>query len=91
MCGASSGAAAVATTDLGHRHGHQLAHRLATGLAQWAQADHQLAELTARDLKRHVSYGTEHLRYYLQTHPEKRSEVETWLLRGEVMAAASEE
>jgi hypothetical protein len=53
-----------------------------------AQADRQLAELTARDLKRHVSYGAEHLKYYLQSQPQKRSEVETWLLRGEVMAAA---
>lgn len=53
-----------------------------------AQADHQLAELAARDLKRHISYGTEHLKYYLQSQPQRRNEVESWLLRGEVMAAA---
>ncbi|MEX2238807.1 MAG: hypothetical protein WEB00_14885 [Dehalococcoidia bacterium] len=53
-----------------------------------AQADRQIAELTARDLRRHISYGSEHLRYFLQMHPEKRSEVENWLLRGEVMVAA---
>ena len=38
MCGTGSRAVTVATTELGHRHGHQLAHRLATGLAQRAQA-----------------------------------------------------
>ncbi|MDT4867555.1 hypothetical protein FQZ97_1024740 [compost metagenome] len=33
----------IAPADLRHRHGHQLAHRLAPGLTQRAQADHQLA------------------------------------------------
>jgi hypothetical protein len=53
-----------------------------------AQADRQLCENAARDLQRHIDYGTEHLRYFLQTHPEKRVEVDHWLLRGETMLAA---
>jgi hypothetical protein len=54
-----------------------------------SQADRQLFELTATDLRRHLAYGVEHLRYYLlQGGDMKRRNVRTWLDRGEVMMAA---
>lgn len=54
-----------------------------------SQADRQLFELTANDLRRHLAYGIEHLRYYLQMGEEqKRRNVRIWLERGEVMMAA---
>jgi len=53
-----------------------------------SQADRQLFELTANDLKRHLLFGTEHLRHYgLQGGEQKRRNVQTWLDRGEVMMA----
>jgi hypothetical protein len=54
-----------------------------------SQADRQLFELTANDLKRHLTYGVEHLRHYvLQGGEQKRRQVRTWLDRGEIMMAA---
>jgi hypothetical protein len=64
------------------------------GLCEWgdklgrSQADRQLFELMASDLKRHVAYGVEHLKYYLLHSPQHRSHVKNWLDRGEVMMAA---
>lgn len=52
-----------------------------------SQADRQLFELTASDLRRHLSYGIEHFKYYLQTGPERRRHVGAWMERGEVMLA----
>jgi hypothetical protein len=54
-----------------------------------SQADRQLFELTANDLRRHLAFGIEHLRYYLLVGNEaKRRNVRTWLERGEIMMAA---
>jgi hypothetical protein len=54
-----------------------------------SQADRQLFELTANDLRRHLAYGVEHLRHYvLQGGENKRKNVRVWLDRGEVMMAA---
>ncbi len=54
-----------------------------------SQADRQLFELTANDLRRHLAFGIEHLRYYLLVGDEqKRRNVRTWLERGEIMMAA---
>jgi len=53
-----------------------------------SQVDRQLFELTAKDLRRHLAYGVEHLRHYvLQGGEQKRRNVRTWLDRGEVMMA----
>jgi hypothetical protein len=54
-----------------------------------SQADRQLFDLTAKDLRRHLAYGVEHLRYYLLSGDEqRRRNVRTWLERGEIMMAA---
>ncbi|MBI2724455.1 MAG: hypothetical protein HYX50_05270 [Chloroflexi bacterium] len=54
-----------------------------------SQADRQLFEHTANDLRRHMAYGVEHLRYYLLNGDERtRRNVRTWLERGEIMMAA---
>ena len=53
-----------------------------------SQADRQLFEYTARDLRRHLAYGIEHVKYYLHTHDESRSHIHIWLNRAEVMLAA---
>ncbi|MDE3095169.1 MAG: hypothetical protein KGK07_04105 [Chloroflexota bacterium] len=54
-----------------------------------SQADRQLFELTANDLRRHLAYGVEHLRHYLlQGDDAKRRNVRAWLERGEIMLAA---
>jgi len=64
------------------------------GLCEWgdklgrSQADRQLFENLAHDLARHIAYGIEHLKYYLNANPQHRSHVKTWLDRGEVMYAA---
>lgn len=63
-------------------------------LCEWSdrlgrsQADRQLFENMAHDLRRHLAYGVEHLKYYLNANPQHRSHVKTWLDRGEVMLAA---
>jgi hypothetical protein len=54
-----------------------------------SQADRQLFEFTANDLRRHLAYGTEHLRHYLlMGNDAKRRNVRSWLERGEIMMAA---
>ncbi len=54
-----------------------------------SQADRQLFEFTANDLRRHLSYGVEHLRHYLVIGGDaKRRNVRAWLERGEIMMAA---
>jgi hypothetical protein len=54
-----------------------------------SQADRQLFENTANDLRRHLSYGIEHVKHYLLTGDEqKRRNVRAWLDRGEIMLAA---
>lgn len=63
-------------------------------LAEWgdrigrSQADQQLFQNTARDLRRHLSYGAEHLKYYLRSDTDHVSLVHAWLNRGEIMLAA---
>lgn len=54
-----------------------------------SQADRQLFELTANDLRRHLAYGIEHLKHYLLLGDQrKRRNVRVWLERGELMMAA---
>jgi len=54
-----------------------------------SKADRQLFDLMANDLRRHMAYGVEHLRYYLLTGgEEKRRYVLPWIERGEIMMAA---
>jgi hypothetical protein len=54
-----------------------------------SQADRQLFEHTANDLRRHLAYGIEHLKFYLlHGDQQKRRNVRVWLERGEIMMAA---
>ena len=53
-----------------------------------SQADRQLYENTANDLRRHLAYGIQHIKHYVQTKPDRRKYVNTWLDRGEVMYGA---
>jgi hypothetical protein len=54
-----------------------------------SQADRQLFEHTANDLRRHLAYGIEHLKHYLLNgDQQKRRNVRVWLERGEIMMAA---
>lgn len=53
-----------------------------------SQADRQLFEKTANDLRRHLVYGAEHLKYYLRKDTLHMGRVNTWLQRGEAMMAA---
>jgi hypothetical protein len=54
-----------------------------------SQADRQLFELTANDLRRHTAFAIEHLRHYLLMGDErKRRNIRVWLERGEIMMAA---
>ena len=54
-----------------------------------SQADRQLFELTANDLRRHLAFAIEHLRHYLLMGDDrKRRNIRVWLERGEIMMAA---
>ncbi|OGO50664.1 MAG: hypothetical protein A2148_03290 [Chloroflexi bacterium RBG_16_68_14] len=53
-----------------------------------SQADRQLFENAAKDLRRHLAYGVEHLKYNLRTDPDRLPAVHGWLNRGEAMLAA---
>jgi hypothetical protein len=53
-----------------------------------SQADKQLFENTAHDLRRHMAYGVDHLRHYLRHDPVNREHVTVWLNRGEAMLTA---
>lgn len=54
-----------------------------------SQADRQLFDLTANDLRRHLAYGIEHLRHYLLNGGDRNHRnVRMWVERGEIMMAA---
>jgi hypothetical protein len=53
-----------------------------------SQADRQLFEGMANDLRRHMAYGAEHLKYYIRADTEHYDRVQIWLNRGEAMFAA---
>lgn len=53
-----------------------------------SQADRQIFELTANDLRRHLAFGIEHIKHYVQQSPQHRQHVNGWLDRGEIMFAA---
>ncbi len=54
-----------------------------------SQADRQLFDFAANDLRRHLAYGIEHLRHYLLNGGDKNHRnVRTWVERGEIMMAA---
>ncbi len=53
-----------------------------------SEADKKLLEFASRDLKRHLSYGLEHLKYFLQTEPQKRGQLAAWFARAEGATAA---
>jgi hypothetical protein len=67
---------------------------LLLGLAEWgdrigrSQADRQLFEYTANDLRRHLTYGVDHLKFYIRHDEANLDRVHTWLSRGEAMLAA---
>jgi hypothetical protein len=52
------------------------------------EAERKMYAFVAQDLKRHLRYGLDHLKWYLQTQPQKRSTVMTWLARGEITMAS---
>lgn len=52
------------------------------------EAERKLYAYVVQDLKRHLRYGLDHLKWYVQTQPQKRSTVTTWLARGEITLAA---
>ncbi len=58
------------------------------GLIARSEADRKLLEYATRDLKRHIEYGLEHLKYFLAAAPAKRSNIHAWLNRGEAAMAA---
>ncbi len=64
------------------------------GLAEWgdrigrSQADRQLFENMANDLKRHLAFGADHLKYYVRRDEVHFDRVHVWLSRGEAMFAA---
>jgi hypothetical protein len=64
------------------------------GLCDWgdrigrSQADRQLFEYTANDLRRHLVYGSELLKNYVRHSTENLARVHTWLDRGEAMFSA---
>ncbi len=51
-------------------------------------ADRTLYRLVGKDLKRHLAYGLEHLRYFLARAPQKRPQVNVWLGRAEALLGA---
>jgi len=53
-----------------------------------SQADRQLFEYTANDLRRHLAFGVEHLKYHVRHSAANLARVHTWLSRGEAMLAA---
>jgi hypothetical protein len=53
-----------------------------------SQADRQLFEGMGNDLRRHLVYGTEHLKYYIRHDDANLPRVRGWLARGEAMLAA---
>ena len=53
-----------------------------------SQADRQLFDNMANDLRRHLAFGIEHLKNYAQQQPFKRRNIHAWLDRGEMMLAA---
>jgi hypothetical protein len=53
-----------------------------------SQADKQLFENTANDLRRHMAYGVDHLQHYLRHDPANHEHVTVWLNRGEAMLTA---
>ncbi|MCH8849927.1 MAG: hypothetical protein IIC89_03775 [Chloroflexi bacterium] len=53
-----------------------------------SQADRQLFDNTANDLKRHLTYGADHLKHYLRKDDINRGRVAVWLGRAEAMMAA---
>lgn len=61
------------------------------GLCEWgdrigrSQADRQLFEHTASDLRRHLQYGVEHVKQYALSSQMHRGHIMTWLDRGEIM------
>ncbi len=64
-----------------------LLERYGSALAR-SDTDRELYRLVARDLRRHLSYGLEHLRYFLASQPQKRPHVNAWLSRAEGMHGA---
>ena len=53
-----------------------------------SQADRQLFDGMASDLRRHLAYGMEHVKYYIRHDEANYDRVQIWLSRGEAMFAA---
>jgi hypothetical protein len=52
------------------------------------EAERKMYAYVVQDLHRHLRYELDHLKWYLQVQPRKRSTVMTWLARGEITMAA---
>ncbi len=52
------------------------------------EAERKMYAYVSQDLKRHLRYLLDHLKWYLQTQPKRRSTITTWLARGEITMAA---
>jgi hypothetical protein len=52
------------------------------------EAERKIYAYVAQDLRRHLGYELDHLKWYVQTQPRRRSTVMTWLARGEITMAA---
>jgi hypothetical protein len=50
-------------------------------------AERCIYELTVKDIERHVRYGVDHLAWYLDAMPQRRSTVKAWLQRAEFLLA----
>ncbi len=51
-------------------------------------AERTLYRQVSKDLRRHLAYGLEHLRYFLAREPQKRPQVNGWLVRAETLLGA---
>ncbi len=52
------------------------------------EAERKIYAFVSQDLRRHLAYYLEHLKYCVQRQPEKRSSVSAWLTRGEMIMAS---
>lgn len=53
-----------------------------------SQADRQLFDGMANDLRRHMAYGADHIKHYMRHADVNRARVKNWLLRAEAMMSA---
>lgn len=54
------------------------------------EAERRLYDYTARDIRRHLAYGVEHIAFVISRQPEMLAQVHTWLSRAEMFLAADQ-